>query len=122
MFISISIPQTALHWLRTGERGISSEAIFSHLTGIRVLNPRWEFDGPHDFQDFRRCELLLEAVPEFRERFGEMKTVSPYWARLVDEWPNLVRELDAVPDWRAGQSTCVAITKRVFQIRDELGI
>jgi len=122
MIISIQIPQSALEWLRTGERGISSEAIFSHLTGIRVLNPTWGLDGPHDFGDFRRCELLLEAVPEFRERFGEMKTVSPYWARLVDEWPNLVRELDAVPDWRVGQSTCMAITKRIFQIRDELGI
>jgi len=112
----IRISDAANLWLGIGERGISSETIFSHLTGVHVLNGMWRFDGPHDFSDWRRCEMLLQAVPEFRDRFAEMKTVSPLWARLVDEWPSLAEM------WRAagGGDYCPAITARLFQIHDEV--
>jgi hypothetical protein len=33
-----NIPDTAIAWLRHGERGTSSEAIFAHLTGVPIVN------------------------------------------------------------------------------------
>lgn len=74
-------------WLAYGERGISSETIVGHLTGAQFV--AWT-DHPHDPSDFRRCELLLREVPLARLVFGQMRSMSPVWARLVDAWDELV--------------------------------
>lgn len=74
-------------WLATGERGLSSEAMFSRFTGICV-NTRGDY--PHDPGDFRRCERLLREVPIFRLQLSEMKDVSAEWSILVDHWDELV--------------------------------
>lgn len=74
-------------WLATGERGISSETIASHLTGVPIAKYR---DHPYDPSDFRRCERLLRAVPLARATFSSMAEVSPTWARFVERWDELV--------------------------------
>lgn len=81
-------------WLATGQRGISSEAIASHLSGIPITTRR---DAPWDPSDFRRCERLLRTVPAARAEFHRMAEVSAHWARLVDVWDELVAlaELEA---------------------------
>jgi hypothetical protein len=88
------------NWLRFGERGISSEAIASRLSGIPIagdLNKGWNY--PHDAGDFRRCELLLRAVPEAREHLHLMAEEGPEWAALVAAWGELVELLESeVPD------------------------
>ena len=66
-------------WLENGERGISSNTIVSHLTGIFVGN-RYADSYPRDPADFRRCELLLRAVPEAREHLGRLATKGAVWA------------------------------------------
>lgn len=76
-------------WLAKGERGMSSESIVERLTGVPV-GSRSRYAWPHDPSDFRRCELLLRAVPQAREHFHLMADVSPTWARLVDAWDELV--------------------------------
>lgn len=76
-------------WLTNGERGISSEAIVTALTGIPVGQPRL-WDHPHDPADFRRCERLLRAVPQAREHLHVMAGRSRAWARLVFAWDELV--------------------------------
>jgi hypothetical protein len=78
-------------WLAMGERGISSETIVGHLTGVHFARHQGE---PLDPSDFRRCEMLLRAVPLARLEFAAMKTASPVWARLVDAWDELVVLLD----------------------------
>jgi hypothetical protein len=91
---TFEIPESALEWLRHGERGISSENIFSHLTGVPIGDhSTWRW-GPSDPADLRRCRLLLEAVPEFKARFAEMATLSPHWAELVDRWDVLCFAMD----------------------------
>lgn len=94
-------------WLRAGERGSSSNAIVSHLTGLPT--GRCDLAYPRDPADLRRCVLLLEACPTLAERFGEMKTASPTWSRFVDAWPSLIAAFDAEkPGWRkawAGNAT-----------------
>lgn len=97
-------------WLATGERGLSSEAIVSHLTGQQV--GRWaNGDYPHDVGDFRRCELLLRSVPAARIRFHGMARVNAVWAALVPAWYEIVALIESeVPDafvsgyWRGGSA------------------
>lgn len=83
-----------LHWLNSGERGLSSDAIFMHLTGFPANGGRtWAINYPSDPDDLRRCILLLEQVPEFAPRISEMSFVSPVWAALSSQWDLLVQEL-----------------------------
>lgn len=78
-------------WIAVGQRGQSSDAIAAHLTGdVYAREPRAH---PHDVGDLQRCVQLLDEVPELAERFREMATVSPVWARLVEAWPSLVATL-----------------------------
>ena len=78
-------------WLATGERGISSEAIASKLSGINIVNPIWATTYPCDPSDFGRCLKLLDAVPEFKPRLPEMMSVHPVWAKLLENWDELER-------------------------------
>jgi hypothetical protein len=96
-----SLPPGADEWLREGERGISSEAIFSHLTGVRVLGRHWQLTPPADPDDFRRCRQLLEAVPAFRTELPRMAELGPQWAAIVGHWEELCALMDSeAPGWR----------------------
>ena len=94
-------------WLATGEQGASSLAIFFRLTGARpnsLLDDDDLLSHPLDPGDLRRCRLLLEQVPAFQGRLGEMREVSPVWAALVDSWSDLCETMDAeCPQWRDGR-------------------
>ena len=84
------ISAAAIQWLANGERGLSAETIFETLTGMRCRPSIWGSNHyPHDADDLRQCLELLRRVPEFAPRFGEMRAVSPVWARLVDAWDEL---------------------------------
>lgn len=82
-------------WLASGERGVSSEAIVSHLTGEPVGRYRIGDDYPFDPSDFRRCEVLLRHVPLARLTFPAMASRSPIWAALVAEWDELVALMES---------------------------
>lgn len=89
-------------WLARGERGISSEAIVDQLTGVPIGGRRHRGDDhPYDPSDFRRCELLLRQAGDLaRLAFkAEMPKRSSVWARLVDQWDDIVAAIDEeVPD------------------------
>lgn len=87
--------ETFAHWLETGERGISSAAMVSHLTGVQVEPTSTNSDCPHDPSDLRRCELLLRAVPEARAHLSAMASRSAQWAALVEAWDELVQTAEA---------------------------
>jgi len=85
-------PKGLSEWLLHGERGISSEAIVSQITGFNICHSRCRgIDHPRDPADFRRCRELLETVPYCRRHLDRMKTRSPIWARLVECWDELER-------------------------------
>jgi hypothetical protein len=87
-------------WLASGERGVSSNTIFSKLTGVDSLD-NWTADCPSDVWDLRRCRLLLEQVPELVARFPQMATASKRWSALVREWDTICRVMDEeLPNWR----------------------
>lgn len=94
------------NWLASGERGISSEAIVSHLTADPVGSYRWSTDWPHDPSDFRRCQLLLNAVPLARLAFPAMSTRGPQWARLVQSWDEIHASIECeVPNYLEGRAS-----------------
>lgn len=78
-------------WLELGERGISSNAIVTRLTGIHVGGGRSPFGTwPSDPSDFRRCELLLRSVPIARDFLHLMSDEGMQWEALVRTWDELV--------------------------------
>lgn len=97
----------AIQWLALGDRGTSSNTIFSVITGQPC-----EEDGhgyPHDPADLIRCHRLLEQCPEIARVFhapdSPMLTISPEWAALVPAWNELCQLLDEeCPGWRAGST------------------
>lgn len=82
-------------WWKTGmngERGASSEFMWTVL----FYYERKIIKGPHpsDPDDFRRCYLLLQTVPEWKEKLHLMKGVSEVWSKLVDHWDTLTAMLE----------------------------
>lgn len=89
------ISLAAARWLATGERGLSSEAIFQHLVGVRLPDSEGPL-CPADSGDLARCRALLEEVPELAPLFEQhMASASPQWAALVPLWGRLCAMQDA---------------------------
>lgn len=84
----IIISESVNRWLKTGERGTSSETIVEVMTGLNLTGQRRRH--PSDPSDFNRCVMLLAAVPDFKPRMHEMNAVSTQWAALVEHWAELV--------------------------------
>ncbi|MBN4061709.1 hypothetical protein JYU20_00745 [Bacteroidales bacterium AH-315-I05] len=79
-------------WLTDGEIGISSKTMFETFCGETLHG------GPHrghpiDPDDFRRCYLLLETIPEWKKDLHKLKGLSPVWSKLVDNWDKLTEML-----------------------------
>lgn len=92
------VSQELRQWLAIGERGASSESIVSHLTGLPGLH---QGEHPHDMDDFRRCRLLLEQVPELAARVHELSAISPAWAGIAPAWRKICEHMDQeAPDWQ----------------------
>jgi hypothetical protein len=119
--ITITLSGDAQDWLVYGERGVSSESILSHLTGLNLVGRgRWRTGTPSDPSDLRRCRLLLKAVPEFQERFIEMATASNEWSIAVKHWEELCTLFDGeAPNWATQQMWSAPKT---FQRMKELGL
>lgn len=99
-------PLALVRWLAGGERGMSSDTIVQHLTGLPALAGADPCE-PSDPGDLKRCRALLELVPELVEHFPRMREVSPEWARLCDHWDALCSLMDEeAPNWRDGQNGC----------------
>ena len=79
-------------WLALGERGISSEAIALTSLGVQPIGYRASW--PHDPGDLRRCLLLLEKVPESREKgLLVLAKRCSKWAALMNVWDRLSETL-----------------------------
>lgn len=79
-------------WLTNGEHGTSSKTMYNHLTDGVKMNLDWQ-STTSDPSDFRRCHLLLEAVPQYRNKLDKMKPISRTWSNLVDNWAKLTEML-----------------------------
>ena len=82
-------------WFLSGGSGRSAKTIVAALTGQEADQE----SHPLDAADFGRCHRLLQAVPSFRERIGEMRHRSPEWAALVESWSDLETLYEADQEW-----------------------
>lgn len=108
------LPEGAVEWHATGERGASSNAIFENLTGTGN-----EASVPSDAYDFRRCRLLTEQVPALLELLPRMKTVSPRWNAFIERWDDLCQAMDKEnPGWRQGKGPYVETMAIIREIEE----
>lgn len=83
---------TPLDWVTGDDTGISSLAIWEHMTGQRVASlDRWGRRPPQDPSDFGRCHRLLALFPEWRARLSEFAETHPAWEGVVAQWDDFVR-------------------------------
>lgn len=73
-------------WLRTGERGVSSETIVSIIEDIPIAK---YYSHPFDVADWLRCERLLIMVPEYRSKLCKLSDLSEEWRLFVLAWDNI---------------------------------
>lgn len=93
----------AVDWVRAGDRGKSSETIFTHLTGVSLRTPE-AYGLPGDPSDFGCCRKLLEAVPELEPELHRLAQLGPAWAALVVRWQEIASLMDTeAPEWREGR-------------------
>jgi len=79
-----TVDRRQVDWLLSQDTGLSSTAIFEHMTG-RSSNG----DYPLDVDDFGRCYRLLERFPEWRVRMLEMVVYGKEWAALAGRWSDI---------------------------------
>jgi hypothetical protein len=80
-------------WIANGEHGISSKTMFNILSDDNRIQNLYQ-SHPHDPDDFRRCYLLLQSCPHFVGKLQRMRSVSPTWSNLVDNWERLTEMLE----------------------------
>jgi hypothetical protein len=100
---SESETQKVSWWLKNGEQGLSSKTIYSVITGQNIMGG-WNYHHPSDPDDFRRCYLLLKAIPEWREKLDKMRSVSEVWNKLVDNWDKLTGMLETAMKSKTGKA------------------
>ena len=88
---SKAISENLEWWLQNGERGTSSETMVYYFTGRKINDRECH---PLDPDDFKRCYLLLKAVPQFKREMHKLKLGGTVWSNLVDNWDKLESMLE----------------------------
>jgi hypothetical protein len=111
------IDEKIMNWFATGRVGISSKAMACAVAGLRIV-PRTFGNHPADPDDFNRCLLLLEAVPEIREQMDKVAALSKTWSRLVDRWDEVEQcfLMEVGLDWANGRSA-----PETYKLMKEIG-
>lgn len=93
-----SVKERADWWKENGSVGSSSLTIYNFMSG----NSGYKINIPYDPDDFSRCHALLLAIPEWRPRLHEMKSLSRQWFNLVEKWDTLtgMYEANVATDWK----------------------
>jgi len=88
----------AIYWIANGERGMSAITMWQVFMDADKVG----HSHPYDPDDFKRCYKLLEAVPEWKLRIGEMAKVSDQWKNLSENWDKLTEmyETNVKNEWR----------------------
>jgi hypothetical protein len=74
-----------LSWLARGRTGLSSECMAFTAAGICINRINY----PRDPSDFNRCLLLVDWVPEVKEHFEKIASLSPEWNALIAHWDEI---------------------------------
>jgi hypothetical protein len=112
------LSQNALAWLAIGRRGLSSNTLFTFLTGVNAENEDYGHYYPRDPDDLSRCRRLLEQCPELISCLPRVAAAGPEWAALVPRWDEVCALMDEEsPEWREGRGRApktYALMKDIF--------
>lgn len=97
------LPQEAIAWLDSMNRTDAADTMFSVLSGLDIL-PRSAFRYPSTPNEWMNCRILLEDVPQWRDRLPWMREISREWAQLVDNWDELQALVDGEVQFAAGDT------------------
>ena len=91
------------NWIVGDDTGMSSKTIWAVMLGLNL--PGWCCE-PADPDDLGRCLRLLELIPEWKPRIGEMAAVSQSWARMIPHWDRIAASMakEVGIDWSKGRS------------------
>ncbi|OAM33547.1 hypothetical protein A7Q01_00915 [Eikenella sp. NML96-A-049] len=78
---------TLTEWFVNGETGLSSMTLALWLSEQK--RPKKGVHFPYDPWDFRRCLLLLDAVPELRKKMHTLPELSKEWAAFYERWDDM---------------------------------
>jgi hypothetical protein len=115
--------ERALQWIAGRDTGISSKTIWSVMMGVEVLGTEaWslQYDVPLDPDDFGRCYRLLELIPGWRARLGEVADRFPAWRPLVEHWSELealYRPVVETPGQRWNLTASTVMYDRMVELR-----
>lgn len=91
--LNTSIEDRMRWWMEHGERGSSSLFLFATIGRIydRSIADHVKHNSQHpcDPDDFRRCYLLLKALPEWKSQLYRAKRGSVHWNSLIEHWDEL---------------------------------
>lgn len=116
-----NLPSGSWTWLLYGELDSPSQSMFFHLTQTAPVWPVPSLDAsPCTAVEFRRCALLLEAVPALSGRLHHLPALSARWAAIVNSWPVLMASLrQEAPSWRNGVGECPVTNALITRIRKD---
>lgn len=76
----------AKSWLKYGDVGASSKFMCEFLAGMLSSNAAAR--APLDYDDFQRCEKMLDCIPQFRAELHKLSQFKAF-ENLVPKWPEL---------------------------------
>ena len=104
-----------LKWLASDNTGMSSQ--FMAFTAIEI-KPKYT-SHPYDPSDLNRCILLVEEVPEIKEKFNIIAKSSKEWGAVINNWDALVSlfHSEVGENWSKGLSAPLTYNemKRLFE-------
>jgi hypothetical protein len=120
LYEGAGLSEEAICWLAIGEQGNSSSALFFHLSNVQQREPNQSSSTsyPHDANDFRRCRLMLEQVPELIAPFLTSPCqLSPTWNDIWSHWTTLCATMDCEhPEWRTREGRAPQTTAMLRQV------
>lgn len=69
-----------IQWIVSNDTGVSSKTIWSVFMGVEP----YYTDVPADEADYGRCVRLLQFIPEWQSRLGEVVEKYPRWKEAID--------------------------------------
>lgn len=113
-----------LEWVLGPYTGVSSESIFSVLSDKKGLlwlsNParvrKFEVGVPRDPDDFSRCHDLLQKMPGWAERIGEVGATYEIWKPFSDNWAALTA---LYLEETAAGAQCPRLYERLQELREQ---
>lgn len=91
----MEVNRSWLDWLASGDTGISSETMFSAITGIPVSR----YDVPKDIADIGRCVRMLRKLPDLRTQLHKVIEKHKEWMPYIDCWRELESRYDECQGW-----------------------